>query len=129
MNSRETFIKEFRGQSLGEINHKSADEEIFQNKTLRPILKLQNELILLAFESYLDQNKILFNCFSSDKKMKTIESILLNDSQFRNLLKGFVLGLFTIEEYAVYAKNKSELNKRIRTMLVERLQSQLQLTH
>ena len=61
MNSRETFIKEFRGQSLGEINHKSADEEIFQNKTLRPILKLQNELILLAFESYLDQNKILFN--------------------------------------------------------------------
>jgi hypothetical protein len=129
MNSRETFIKEFRGQSLGEIKHKTADEEIFQNKTLRPILKLQNELILLAFESYLDQNKILFNCFSSDKKMKTIESILLNDSQFRNLLKGFVLGLFTIEEYAVYAKNKSELNKRIRTMLVERLQSQLQLTH
>ncbi len=129
MNSRETFIKEFRGKSLGEINYQSSDEEIFQNKTLRPILKLQNELILLAFQSYLDQNKILFTSFSLDKKMKTIESILLKDAQFRNLLKGFVLGLFTLEEYSIYSKNKSELNKRIRTMLIERLQSQLQKTH
>jgi hypothetical protein len=129
MNSRETFIIEFRGQSLGEINHQSSEEEVFQNKTLRPILKLQNELILLAFQSYLDQNKILFNSFSLDKKIKTIESILLKDSQFRNLLKGFVLGLFTLEEYNLYSKNKSELNKRIRTMLIERIQSQLQLIH
>ena len=38
-----------------------------------------------------------------------------------------VIGLFTVEEYAMYIKNSSALNKRMMNMLVKRLQDQVQL--
>jgi hypothetical protein len=125
--TRESFIKEFRGLTLGEISSQSSDEEVFQNSTLRPILKLQNDLIIAVFQSYLNQNKIPFNDFSLDKKMKTIEVAILKDISFQNTLKGIVVGLFTVNEFSLYSNNTSGFNKRIRSMLIERLQSQLQL--
>ena len=125
--TRESFIKEFRGLTLGEISSQSSEEEVFQNSTLRPILKLQNDLIIAVFQSYLNQNKIPINDFSLDKKMKTIEVAILKDISFQNTLKGIVVGLFTINEFSLYSNNTSGFNKRIRAMLIERLQSQLQL--
>lgn len=125
--TRESFIKEFRGLTLGEIRSQSSEEEVFQNKTLRPILKLQNDLIIAVFQSYLNQNKIPFDDFSLDKKMKTIEGVILKDISFQNTLKGIVVGLFTVNEFSLYSNNTSGFNKRIRSMLIERLQSQLQL--
>ena len=125
--TRESFIKEFRGLTLGEISSQSSDEEVFQNSTLRPILKLQNDLIIAVFQSYLNQNKIPFDDFSLDKKMKTIEVAILKDISFQNTLKGIVVGLFTVNEFSLYSNNTSGFNKRIRSMLIERLQSQLQL--
>ncbi|MEY4010969.1 MAG: hypothetical protein RIT22_93 [Bacteroidota bacterium] len=125
--TRESFIKEFRGLTLGEISSQSSEEEVFQNSTLRPILKLQNDLIIAVFQSYLNQNKIPFNDFSLDKKMKTIEVAILKDISFQNTLKGIVVGLFTVNEFSLYSNNTSGFNKRIRSMLIERLQSQLQL--
>jgi hypothetical protein len=125
--TRESFIKEFRGLTLGEISSQSSDEEVFQNSTLRPILKLQNDLIIAVFQSYLNQNKIPFDDFSLDKKMKTIEVAILKDISFQNTLRGIVVGLFTVNEFSLYSNNTSGFNKRIRSMLIERLQSQLQL--
>jgi hypothetical protein len=127
MNSRDSFLNEFRGQTLGEISSQSSEEEAFQNATLRPILKLQNDLIIATFQLYLNQTKIPFKDYSFDKKMKTIEVALLKDIPFQNMLRGIVLGLFTLNEYSLYSKNTSGFNKRIRSMLIERLQSQLQL--
>ena len=125
--TRESFIKEFRGLTLGEISSQSSDEEVFQNSTLRPILKLQNDLIIAVFQSYLNQNKIPFDDFSLDKKMKTIEVAILKDISFQNTLRGIVVGLFNVNEFSLYSNNTSGFNKRIRSMLIERLQSQLQL--
>jgi hypothetical protein len=125
--TRESFIKEFRGLTLGEISSQSSEEEVFQNSTLRPILKLQNDLIIAVFQSYLNQNKIPFNDFSLDKKMKIIEVAILKDISFQNTVKGIVVGLFTVNEFSLYSNNTSGFNKRIRSMLIERLQSQLQL--
>lgn len=127
METRELFIKEFRGVTLGQVNNQSSIEERFQNETLRPILKLQNDLFIKAFQLYLNQNKIDFGNYSIDKKIKTIELAIIKDIQFQNLVKGMVLGLFTLDEYKQYSTNTSGFNKRIRSMLIERLQNQLQL--
>ena len=127
MNSRDSFLKEFRGGTLGKISDESSVEEVFQNTTLRPILKLQNDLILLVFQNYIRKNNIPFNNFSVDKKMSTIETIVAKDIQLQNTLKGMVLGLFTSDECVFYSNTISSSNKRIRAMLIERLQSQLQL--
>jgi hypothetical protein len=127
MNSRDLFINEFRGETLGQISDQVSVEEAFQNATLRPILKLQNDLILLVFQNYIRKNNIPFNNFSVDKKMSTIETIIAKDSQLQNTLKGIVLGLLTSDECLFYFDTISNCNKRIRAMLIERLQSQLQL--
>ncbi|MEY2669796.1 MAG: hypothetical protein RLZZ577_112 [Bacteroidota bacterium] len=127
MTSRDEFLKKFRGDALGIIDSQSSLEEYFQNTTLRPILKLQNDLILSAFQIYIVQNKIPFEIYSTDKKNTVIENAILKDVKFQNLLKGFAIGLFTADEFTLYSGASSSLNKRIRSMLIERLQSQLQL--
>lgn len=127
MYSRDEFIYQFRGDVLGKTDNHSSIEEEFQNKTLRPILKLQNDLIIQVFKNYLNQNRIHFDTLSLDKKMNTIENAIAKDSQLQNTYKGLIIAFFTLEEYQIYSTVSSGLNKRIRSMLMERLQSQLQL--
>jgi len=127
MNQRDLFLKEFRGETIGEVTDQSSVEELFQNEVLRPILKLQNDLFIAAFMDHVIKNKIDFNSFSVDKKIGTIENIIQKDIKFRNALKGMIIGLFTSKEFILYTKNESNLNKRMMTMLIERLKSQMQL--
>ena len=127
MNQRDLFLKEFRGQIIGTVNDQSSVEEVFQNEVLRPILKLQNDLFVVSFEDHVIKNKIDFNAFSIDKKSATIENTIQKDIKFRNVLKGMIIGLFTSEEFLLYTKHESKLNKRMMTMLIERLKSQMQL--
>ena len=127
MSIREHLISTLRGETLGEINSQTSVEELFQNQTLRPILKLQNELYIELFINYILKNKAQFSQFTVEKKLDYIENSILNDNKFRNLLIGTTIGLLQIEEYKLYSKNASALNKRIITMLIERLKSQVQL--
>jgi hypothetical protein len=47
--------------------------------------------------------------------------------KFRNSVKGMIIGQFTVEEYEVYIKNSSALNKRMVNLIKERLVSNIQL--
>jgi hypothetical protein len=127
MSNRDHIITTLRGETLGEINSQTSEEELFQNQILRPILKLQNELFIEQFKNYIVKNKAQFSQFTVEKKLNYIEISILNDNKFRNLLIGTTIGLLQIEEYKLYSKNTSALNKRIITMLIERLKSQVQL--
>ncbi len=127
MDNRDAFIIEFRGDALGLIDANSSAEERFQNQTLRPILKLQNDLLLAVFKNYVDKYKNEFYGFAPEKKMQYIENAIQKDIKFRNSLKGMLIGLFTTEEYATYIQNSSKLNKRMMNMAIDRLKSQLML--
>ena len=127
MSVRNQFIKEFRGEALGTISSESSSEEYFQNQTLRPILKLQNELFIEIFKNYIIKSKANFETFTIEKKLQFIENSIQNDMKFRSMLNGIVIGLFTTDEYLLYSNNSSNLNKRIMTMLIERYKNQLQL--
>ena len=52
MKTKDESILEIRGESIGTITESSSSEEKFQNQTLRPILKIQNDLFLLVFKKY-----------------------------------------------------------------------------
>jgi len=127
MDQRAIFLKAFRGEAIGNISNESSSDELFQNQVLRPILKLQNDLFLAVFRNYLTQNKIAFKNQTPEKKEATIENALQKDIKLQNIFKGMIIGLFTADEYAVYLKNSSGLNKRMMSMLMERLKSQVQL--
>jgi len=127
MNNRDFYIIENRGEALGVVNEQSSKEEKFQNLTIRPILKLQNDLFIDVFKNYVSKHKNDFYSYSVEKKLLFIENAIQKDIKFRNSLKGMVIGLFTIGEYAEYIQNSSNLNKRMMNMLIERLKSNVQI--
>ena len=102
-------------------------DERFQNETLRPILKLQNPLLISVFTNYIKKRKGVFYDLSLEKKITYIENSLIKDQKFRSFLKGLIIGHFTIAEYQKYSLNSSSLNKRIINMLIKRLQHQVKV--
>jgi hypothetical protein len=127
MEARENFIVSLRGETIGNVTSQSSSDEAFQNQTLRPILKLQNDLLVQVFINYAVKQKNVFFDYSPEKKMTYIENTIQRDIKFRNSLKGIIIGLFTLEEYSTYILNSSNLNKRMMNMLIERLKSQVQI--
>jgi hypothetical protein len=127
MTTRDSYIIENRGEALGVVTEQSSNEERFQNQTIRPILKLQNDLFVDVFKNYISKHKNDFYSYSTEKKLQFIENSIQKDIKFRNSLKGMVIGLFTINEYEDYIKNSSNLNKRMMNMLIERLKSNIML--
>ena len=127
MKTKDESLLEIRGASIGVITEQSSSEEKFQNQTLRPILKFQNELFIEVFRNYAVKQKGVFFTFSPEKKMDYIENAIQRDTKFRNALKGIIIGFFTIIEYKEYIQNSSNLNKRMMNLLIERLKSQIQI--
>ena len=127
MKTRDSHVLELRGEALGVITFQSSNEESFKNKTLRPILKLQNDMFIAVFINYAIKQKNVFFNLTPEKKLAYIENVIQRDIKFRNSLKGIIIGLFTIDEYNEYIQNSSNLNKRMMNLLIERLKSQVQL--
>ena len=104
----------------------SADE-LFQNKTLRPIIKLQHDLLIAVFKNYITKHKNVFSELSLQKQLLYIENAIHKDVKYRNSIKGMIIGQFTVEEYALYIQNSSALNKRLMNIVKERLIDSLQI--
>lgn len=98
--------------------------EKFQNETLRPILKFQNELIIKLFEKTLFDQKIDFKVLNQTKKQLFIDTILKENHQIKHFYLGIVVAFFTNNEIIFYFENKREINKRIILLLIERIRSQ-----
>ena len=109
------------------VNPSMTSEEIFQNQTLRPVAKLQNELLLEVFRNYAPKHKNVFYDLSIEKRLDYIENAIHKDMKFRNSLKGIIIGQFTVDEYKEYTLNSSALNKRMMNIVKERLKSNVQL--
>jgi hypothetical protein len=98
-------------------------EEQFQNEVLRPIIKFQHELILLIFNTYLQNKKIDLESISSEKRYDRITSFFQNDRDLVSELKWVIVAYFTSIEYQNYNSMKSEINKRLVQIIKERILS------
>lgn len=103
-----------------------SDDERFQNLTLRPILKLQNDLFLASFQNYIKKMKNTFYELKLEKRLDYVTKAIQKDIKFRNSLKGMIIGQFTVDEYEIYIQNSSALNKRMMNMVIKRIQDQIQ---
>ncbi len=97
----------------------------FQNATLRPILKLQNELLLQMFKHYLQKTKGSFFQLPPPRQLEFIANSIRSDLRFRNLLTGVVIGHFTETEWEVFAAQEQELTRRIADLLIQRFGDQM----
>jgi len=128
MENRKSNLLAMRPQLLNaKVSDNMTNDEQFQNKTIRPIVKLQNDLLLEVFKNYIKKRKNTFYELSLEKKLNFIENAIQKDMKFRNSLKGMIIGQFTVDEYQVYTENSSALNKRMMNIVKERLQDNVQL--
>ncbi|WP_299181640.1 glyoxalase [uncultured Aquimarina sp.] len=128
MENRESNLLAIRPQILNaRVSENMSNDEQFQNKTIRPIIKLQNELLIEVFRNYIKKRKNTFYELSIEKRLLFIENAVQKDMKFRNSLKGMIIGQFTVDEYLIYIENSSSLNKRMMNIVRERLQSNIQL--
>lgn len=109
-------------KNIGSIENKNPAER-FQNVTLRPVIKLQHELLIAFFQNYLKKKKIDFSGLSELQKNEVISKAFKNDNLFKTEIRGLVIGHFTLEEYHMYQTIAADSNKRIMAMIEERLQS------
>lgn len=109
------------------ISENMTSDERFQNKTLRPIAKFQDGLLLEAFRNYVQKHKNVFYELPIEKRFDYVENAIQKDMKFRNSLKGMIIGQFTLEEYSIYIQNSSALNKRMMGIVKERIQENMQL--
>lgn len=121
---RDELIKEIRPDLKTQGAY--TDEESFQNESIRPILKLQNDILLAQFHSFIQKFKPVFNAYNQRIQIDYIEEVMKKDPRIKNSLIASVVSLFTIEEYEFYRMHKNELNKRIVTMIIKRLSGQLE---
>jgi len=103
------------------INSNTSDLERFQNQVIRPIIKMQNNFLVMFFEDYLKNRKIEFYILKYEDQENKINTILTKDINFKNILLGSIVGHFDDNEIKVYLKSTSELNKRIIQIIKQRL--------
>ena len=120
--SRTELLLSLRSEITLDTDRNPLEIEQFQNSCLRPILKFQNDALLLFFN-------LQFNPSTLPVLKKELEdfikSRLQKDAILRNTLIGMVLALMVEEELAFYISHKNELSKRLINMLVQRLTDQI----
>ena len=128
MDTRDTNLLKIRPEiPNAKVTLLMSEEECFQNKTIRPIAKLQNNLLVEVFKHYIKKHKNVFYNLSIEKRMNYIENAIQKNMKFRNSLKGIMIGQFTIEEHRKYINNSSAINKRMMGIVKERLKQNIQL--
>lgn len=127
MDTRTQDLIELRPNIPGaKVTAQTSSEEKFQNETLRPIAKLQSDLLLEIFRNYIERRKNVYDTLSHQKQLDYIEHAVKQDAKLRNVVKGVFIGMFTHNEYLTYIENHRALNKRITNLTIERLKSQMQ---
>lgn len=119
MKTRTNSLQEIRPELDLDKNY-SLDVEIFQNQTLRPILKFQHKLLIVHYHSLIKQNKRSYKNKTALEKKNLIKELVKMPGQ-RMFSLALIIGLFTVEEYKVYLLNSREFSKRIISMLIERV--------
>lgn len=107
------------------VNPGTSKTERFQNEVIRPVIKMQHNLLTVLFQDYTKQRKIDFDVLDKEKQIEKINTTLIKDTNFKNILLGIILGQFSIDELTFFTKNPSELKRRIIQIIKQRLQDSL----
>lgn len=122
---RDELLLNIRPVITTESNSEMTDHEIFQNQTLRPILKFQNDLLVSIAQYSQLFVKSGFQSKDSHQQKEIISTILSKDQRLKADLVTSVVALMTEQEVSIYQSNSAEYRRRILTMARERLIDQM----
>ena len=86
---------ELKPRPLLSLKKANSEEEIFQNETLRPILKLQHDLIITLAQEFLKSRNITWEKVKEKDPFQWLNINIKRDIPFKNQLIGMVIGQFS----------------------------------
>lgn len=93
----------------------------FQHQVLRPLLKLQHELLAALLDDFAQDYRLPTPSQNPTEAARLRADLLARNTRLRATLTGAVVGLLTATELAVYRQHRPELNRRLLEMLAVRL--------
>ena len=97
------------------------EEELFQNMILRPVIKMQHDLLIMRVKSHFISKRVLFNVMDNKKRTEAIIQAFQNDHNLKKEIQGMIIGQLTVLEFQQYLKIERSLNKRIVQMVRNRM--------
>ncbi|MBC6697181.1 hypothetical protein [Hymenobacter sp. BT190] len=96
----------------------------FLHHTLRPLLKLQNDVLLAVVADFVCDHHIPLAAASATEQERLLAELLTRNTKLRYTIIGVVGGLFTAAELAHYRQHRPELNRRLLELAIRRVQDQ-----
>lgn len=93
----------------------------FQHQVLRPLLKLQHEVLAMLLEDFAQDYRLPAPAASPAEATRQRAGLLARNTRLRATLVGAVVGLLTSQELAFYRQHRPELNRRLLDLLAVRL--------
>ena len=100
-----------------------ADVATFQHQVLRPLLKLQHEVVLATVADFAQDYRLPLATAEATEAQRLLTELLTRNTRLRATLVGLVVGLFTRAELAFYRQHRNELNRRLLDLAQQRVLS------
>lgn len=104
----------------GILDGVATEAEDFQNKVLRPIIKMQSDLLIAHLNAKLDSLKVDLSLHNSLKQEEILTKLFHKDQAFKREIVGMVIGQFDTKEYESYVSVNKEINRRIVQIVLNR---------
>lgn len=96
----------------------------FLHLTLRPVLKLQNDLLLAAVADFVLDHHIPLAKANLPDQQRLLAELLARNTKLRYTLVGLITGCFTGEEHAFYRQHRGEVKRRLHELALHRVLDQ-----
>lgn len=96
----------------------------FLHHTLRPLLKLQNELLLAVVADFVRDHHVPLATAAPTDQQRQLTELLTRNVKLRYTVVGLISGLFTSAELDYYRQHRAELNRRLLELAVRRVLDQ-----
>lgn len=103
------------------LDNVRTEAEDFQNRVLRPIIKMQSDLLIAHVNSTLESLSVQFSTLTKDEKTQILTQLFMKDIAFKREVIGMILGHLTLDEYRTYTNLTKELNRRIVQIVRQRI--------
>lgn len=97
------------------------EEELFQNMVLRPLIKMQHDLLIMRVKSHFSSKRVLFNVMDNKKRTEAIIKAFQSDHNLKKEIQGMITGQLSLVEFQQYLQMERSLNKRIIQMVRNRM--------
>lgn len=104
----------------------SSEEERFQNLVIRPIVKMQHELLINLVQHFPHFNNVMKSRDNYQKFRENLTVYLNKNQSTKHQLIGAVIGMMTMSELTEYMYNTQVFNKRIVNIIAKRVADTLQ---